>query len=82
MSLSMTCGSLNNNRLTASLHRAQAEKAVNKSDSWTWYRGQTYYMPEDMVKLADAIAINRYKNPLRRKYEMLRTRVLRALGRK
>lgn len=55
---------------------------MNKSDSWTWYRGQTYYMPQDMVKLADAIAINRYKNPIRRKYEMLKARVRRVLGRK
>ena len=55
---------------------------MDKTDSWTWYRGKTYYLPQDLIKLSDDIALNQYKNPARRKYEMLKARARRVLGRK
>jgi len=51
-----------------------------EKDSWTWYRGKTYYLPQDMVKLADDIAENKYRNPIRKKYEKLKIRAKRILG--
>jgi uncharacterized protein VirK/YbjX len=54
---------------------------MTEKDAWTWYRGKAYYLPQDMVKLSDDIAENKYRNPIRKKYEKLKIRAKRILGR-